>query len=54
LYTPGKYFVIPDFQRPYSWDKANIVSFIEDLESVLAKDKKTLFWQYCLFERRKQ
>jgi len=43
LYTPGKYFVIPDFQRPYSWDKANIVSFIEDLESVLAKDKKHYF-----------
>lgn len=43
LYTPGKYFVIPDFQRPYSWDKANIASFIADLESVLAGNKKHYF-----------
>lgn len=43
LYTPGKYFVIPDFQRPYSWDKANITSFIEDLETVLAGNKTHYF-----------
>lgn len=43
LYTPGKYFVIPDFQRPYSWDKANITSFIDDLESVLAGNKNHYF-----------
>src|SRR6266567_714331 len=43
LYTPGKYFVIPDFQRPYSWDKANILSFIDDLESVLMENKKHFF-----------
>ncbi len=43
LYTPGKYFVIPDFQRPYSWDKINITSFIEDLESVMLGKKKHYF-----------
>ena len=43
LYTPGKYFVIPDFQRPYSWDKANVSSFIDDLESVLVKNKNHYF-----------
>jgi len=43
LYTPGKYFVIPDFQRPFSWDKANIISFIEDLESVMLRNKKHYF-----------
>lgn len=43
LWTPGKYFVIPDFQRRYSWDKANIDSFIEDLESVLHGNKKHYF-----------
>lgn len=43
LYTPGKYFVIPDFQRPYSWDKENITSFIEDVEDVLAKQKNHYF-----------
>lgn len=43
LYTPGKYFVIPDFQRPYSWDKANVISFIEDLESVMIGSKKHFF-----------
>ncbi len=43
LYTPGKYFVIPDFQRPYSWDKANINAFIEDLEAVMAGSKNHYF-----------
>lgn len=43
LYTPGKYFIIPDFQRPYSWDKANIISFLEDLESVMIGNKKHFF-----------
>ena len=43
LYTPGKYFVIPDFQRPFSWDKANIISFIDDLEAVISRDKKHYF-----------
>lgn len=43
VYTPGKYFIIPDFQRPYSWDKANIDSFIEDLELVMLRNKKHYF-----------
>ena len=43
LYTPGKYFVIPDFQRPYSWDIANIASFLEDIESVMAANKNHYF-----------
>lgn len=43
LYTPGKYFVIPDFQRPYSWDKANVASFLEDIESVMAANKNHYF-----------
>jgi len=43
LYTPGNYFVIPDFQRPYSWDKANITSFIDDLESVMMGSKNHYF-----------
>ena len=43
LYTPGKYFIIPDFQRPYSWDKANITSFIDDLESVMVGSKNHYF-----------
>lgn len=34
LYTPNKYFVIPDFQRPYSWDKDNIKSFLNDLSNI--------------------
>ena len=43
LYTPGKYLIIPDFQRPYSWDKANIISFIEDLKYVMEKDINHFF-----------
>lgn len=43
LYTPGKFFKIPDFQRPYSWDKANILNFLEDLEQVIKTDRKHFF-----------
>lgn len=43
LYTPNKYFVIPDFQRPYSWEKSNVDSFLADVESVLNKDKVHFF-----------
>jgi len=43
LYTPNKYFVIPDFQRPYSWEMSNVDSFLADVESVLNKDKVHFF-----------
>ena len=43
LYTPGKYFVIPDFQRPYSWEKTNVDSFLSDLEIVLERNKSHFF-----------
>lgn len=43
LFTPGKYFVIPDFQRPYSWEKLNIDSFLVDLELVRTSEKKHFF-----------
>ena len=43
LYTPNKYFVIPDFQRPYSWDKTNIDSLLLDIESALDKNKIHFF-----------
>lgn len=43
LYTPGKFFKIPDFQRPYSWDKANILNFLEDLEQVIKTNRKHFF-----------
>ncbi|MFZ1361131.1 MAG: DUF262 domain-containing protein [Candidatus Saccharimonadales bacterium] len=43
LYTPNKYFVIPDFQRPYSWGKTNIDSLLLDIESALDKDKVHFF-----------
>ncbi len=43
LYTPGKYFVIPDFQRPYSWEKTNVDSFLSDLEVVLERNKSHFF-----------
>ncbi len=43
LYTPGKYFLIPEFQRPYSWEAENVRSYLEDLESLLDSDKKHYF-----------
>lgn len=33
LYTPNKYFEIPDFQRPYSWEEGNVKAFLSDLNS---------------------
>lgn len=44
LYTPGRFFKIPDFQRPYSWEKENVWSFISDLEKIVeTPDKKHFF-----------
>lgn len=43
LYTPGRYFLIPEFQRPYSWEAENIRSFLDDLESLLDSDQKHYF-----------
>ncbi len=35
IYTPNKYFQIPDFQRPYCWNEQNINEFLDDLESAV-------------------
>ena len=43
LYTPGKYFLIPEFQRPYSWEAENIRSYLDDLESLLDTDQRHYF-----------
>ena len=38
-----KFFLIPDFQRPYSWLAENIKSFLEDLEACVDIDKNHFF-----------
>jgi hypothetical protein len=43
LYTPGKFFEIPEFQRPYSWQSSNIKEFLHDLEECVEKDKNHYF-----------
>lgn len=43
LYTPSKYFDIPDFQRPYSWDRGNIETFLDDLEQTCKGTKPHFF-----------
>lgn len=43
VYTPGKYFVIPDFQRPYCWDKSNIKAFLTDIDGTINKSKRHFF-----------
>jgi len=43
LYTPNKFFVIPNFQRPYSWTAENIDAFLADIEEVKSSDKKHYF-----------
>lgn len=43
LYTPNKFFEIPNFQRPYSWTIDNVQMFLDDLEEVRRGDKKHYF-----------
>ena len=43
LYTPGMFFEIPEFQRPYSWLTTNVDEFLNDLEECIAKDKNHYF-----------
>lgn len=43
LYTPGMFFEIPEFQRPYSWQSTNVDEFLIDLEECIAKDKNHYF-----------
>ena len=43
IYTPGKWFKIPDFQRPYSWHVENCKAFLIDLEDLLNSDKTHFF-----------
>jgi uncharacterized protein with ParB-like and HNH nuclease domain len=43
LYTPGMFFEIPEFQRPYSWQANNVREFLSDLEECIEKQKKHYF-----------
>lgn len=43
IYTPGKWFKIPDFQRPYSWHRENCKELLEDLEDLIDSDKTHFF-----------
>src|SRR5680860_921270 len=43
LYTPGMFFEIPEFQRPYSWQANNVREFLSDLEECIANNKKHYF-----------
>lgn len=43
LFTPGKSFVIPEFQRPYSWQASNVREYITDLEDTINKQKTHYF-----------
>ncbi len=43
LYTPGMFFEIPEFQRPYSWQTTNVDEFLNDLEECISKNKNHYF-----------
>lgn len=43
LYTPGMFFEIPEFQRPFSWQATNIDEFLNDLEECINKGKNHYF-----------
>lgn len=49
LLFSGKQFIIPRFQREYSWEKKNYQEFIEDMTSCLNFNNGTVSWsQYFL------
>jgi len=37
LYTPGMFFEIPEFQRPYSWQANNAREYLHDPEDAVRK-----------------
>lgn len=43
LYTPGKFFEIPEFQRPYSWQSTNVKEYLSDLEDSIENNKNHYF-----------
>lgn len=43
LFTPGKSFIIPEFQRPYSWQVSNVREYLNDLEETIEKNKSHYF-----------
>lgn len=49
LLLSGRQFIIPRFQREYSWDKKNYKEFLDDmLNSLIVSDGKIEFDQYFL------
>ncbi len=49
LYTPGKYFLIPEFQRPYTWQADNVRTFLEDVELLAETRKKKHYFGTIVF-----
>lgn len=40
LVDDEKFYQIPDYQRPYSWDKDNLSDLVDDLVSAYLENKK--------------
>ena len=51
IYTPGKWFKIPDFQRPYSWHRENCKELLDDLEDLI-DSTKTHFFGSVVYETK--
>ncbi|OUO38701.1 hypothetical protein B5F82_09685 [Megamonas hypermegale] len=41
---PDKKFIIPVYQRPYSWKKKNCEQLLKDLKDVYERGHKSHFW----------
>lgn len=49
LLLSGRQFIIPRFQREYSWDKKNYKEFLDDmLNCLIVSDGKVIYDQYFL------
>ena len=44
-----KSFVIPKFQRSYSWNKTQITQFLEDFDNLIESEKPEHFFGLIVF-----
>ena len=53
LDSSRKYFIIPDFQRPYSWDKDSCKTFMDDVRRLVEDPKDYHFFGSITYQTRR-
>ena len=51
----GKWFRIPEYQRPYVWGKDQIAELLQDLSDAMNRDENAqYFWDLWFYRRKPQ